>query len=182
MVRNLPAQRRPRFDSWVGKISWRKEWLPTPVFFPGEFHGQRKLVGYSPWGDKVSDLTERLKTHILQSTCLRCNQQLSTVLWVPAHSSGISHMKQDTPNQAKCKKPFFFFLYTIPQALLCAHFSWKSTLFFLNLVSTFRHRIQLLTGKVLMSDSVFSIEYLDMNFLSESQSLYITFFKIIGFQ
>ena len=37
---------------WVGKISWRREWLPTPVFWPGEFHGQRSLVGYSLWGLK----------------------------------------------------------------------------------------------------------------------------------
>ena len=37
-----------------------KEWLPTPVFLPGEFHGQRSLVGYSPWGCKESDTAERL--------------------------------------------------------------------------------------------------------------------------
>ena len=54
--------RRPRFDPWVGKIPWRREWLPTPVFLPGEFHGQRSLVGYSPWCFKESDKTERL-TH-----------------------------------------------------------------------------------------------------------------------
>ena len=39
-----------RFDPWVGKIPWRREWQPTPVFLPGEFHGQRSLVGYHPWG------------------------------------------------------------------------------------------------------------------------------------
>ena len=37
---------RPGFDPWVGKILWRRDWLPTPVFLPGEFHGQRSLVGY----------------------------------------------------------------------------------------------------------------------------------------
>ena len=36
---------RPGFDLWVGKIPWRREWLPTPVFLPREFHGQRSLVG-----------------------------------------------------------------------------------------------------------------------------------------
>ena len=40
------------------KIPWRSEWLPTPVFLPGEFHGQRSLAGYSPWGLKESDTTE----------------------------------------------------------------------------------------------------------------------------
>ena len=44
--------RRRRFSSWVGKISWRREWQPTPVFLSGKFHGQRSLVGYSPWGRK----------------------------------------------------------------------------------------------------------------------------------
>ena len=36
---------RPGFDPWVGKIPWRKEWQPIPVFLPGEFHGQRSLAG-----------------------------------------------------------------------------------------------------------------------------------------
>ena len=34
------------FDPWVGKIPWRREWLPTPVFWTGEFHGQRNLASY----------------------------------------------------------------------------------------------------------------------------------------
>ena len=51
-------KRRLRFDPWVEKISWRREWLPIPLFLPGEFHGQRSLVGYSPWGRKESDTTE----------------------------------------------------------------------------------------------------------------------------
>ena len=44
-----------------------KEWLPTPVFLPGESHGQRSLVGYSPWGHKGSDTTEQL-THTHKHT------------------------------------------------------------------------------------------------------------------
>jgi len=40
--------KRLRFDSWVGKIPWRKGWQPTPVFLPGESHGQSSLGGYSP--------------------------------------------------------------------------------------------------------------------------------------
>ena len=49
---------RPGFDPWVGKIPWRREWLPTPVFWPGEFHGL-----YSSWGRKESDMTERFSLH-----------------------------------------------------------------------------------------------------------------------
>ena len=47
--------RRPKrrgFDPWAGKIPWRRKWQPTPVFFPGESHGQRSLMDYSPWGRK----------------------------------------------------------------------------------------------------------------------------------
>jgi len=44
----------------VGKIPWRREWLPTAVFLPGKSYGLRNLKGYSPWGHKESDKTERL--------------------------------------------------------------------------------------------------------------------------
>ena len=50
--------RTPGFHPWVGKILWRRGWLPTPVFLPGECHGQRSLASYGPWGPKESDMTE----------------------------------------------------------------------------------------------------------------------------
>ena len=46
--------RRRGFYPWVGKIPWRRKWQPTPVFLPGKSHGQRGLVGYSPWGHRVT--------------------------------------------------------------------------------------------------------------------------------
>ena len=61
MVKNLPAMRRLGSDPWVRKIPWRRKWQPTPVFLPGKFHGQRSLVGYSPWGHTELDMTEQLK-------------------------------------------------------------------------------------------------------------------------
>ena len=51
---------RPGFDAWVGKIPWRRKWQPTPGLLSGKSHGQRSLVGYSPWSRKESDMTERL--------------------------------------------------------------------------------------------------------------------------
>ena len=51
--------KRPRFHPWVRKIPWRREWLPTPVLLPGEFHAQRSLGGSSPWGRKEFHRTER---------------------------------------------------------------------------------------------------------------------------
>ena len=59
LVKNLPAMQKTWVQSLVGKIPWRRESLPTPVFWPREFHGL-----YSPWGHKESDTTEQLShTH-----------------------------------------------------------------------------------------------------------------------
>ena len=52
--------RRPAFDPWVGKMPWRKERLPAPVFWLGEFHGL-----YSSWSPKELDVTERLSLSIV---------------------------------------------------------------------------------------------------------------------
>ena len=55
---NCRRHKRHSFDPWVRKLPWRRKWQPTPVFLPGESHGQRSLVGYSPWGCTESDITE----------------------------------------------------------------------------------------------------------------------------
>ena len=55
------------FDSWVGKIPWRRAWQPTPVFLPGKSHGHRSLMDYSPWGHKGSFTTEQLSMHACTS-------------------------------------------------------------------------------------------------------------------
>ena len=49
--------KRHGFDSWVGKIPWSRKWQLI-IFFPGEFHGQRSMVGYSPWDHKELGMTE----------------------------------------------------------------------------------------------------------------------------
>ena len=63
--------KRHRFDPWIGKIPWSRKWQPTPVFLLGQFHGQRSLVSYSPWGHKESDMTEQLTLFTLKTfhTC-----------------------------------------------------------------------------------------------------------------
>ena len=58
--------RRLGFDPWVRKIPWRRKQQPTPVFLPGKSHGWCNLVGYSPWGHKEADMTERLHFHFLK--------------------------------------------------------------------------------------------------------------------
>ena len=55
------------FNSWVGKIPWRRKWQPTPVFSPGESHGQSSLAGCSPWGSKSQT---RLSDYIIIIDCL----------------------------------------------------------------------------------------------------------------
>ena len=61
VVKNPPANVediRDAVGSWVGKIPWKRKWQPTPIFLPGELHGQRSLAGYSPWGHTELDTTE----------------------------------------------------------------------------------------------------------------------------
>ena len=58
--------KRPEFNPWVRKIPWRRKWQPTPVFLPRESHGQRRLIGYSPWGSqRIRHDWSNLTTHTI---------------------------------------------------------------------------------------------------------------------
>ena len=59
----MPETKRHKFDLWVRKITGSNKWQPTLVFLPEKFHGQKSLVGYSSWGHKELDMTERLSIH-----------------------------------------------------------------------------------------------------------------------
>ena len=48
-----------RFNPWIGKIPWGRTWQPAPAFLPGKFHGQGSLLGYSPWGHKELNTTDK---------------------------------------------------------------------------------------------------------------------------
>ena len=65
-----------RFNPWVGKIPWKRKWQSTPVFLPGEFYGQRILAGYSSWGRKKLDMTERIS---LLPTVISLNNLLKKI-------------------------------------------------------------------------------------------------------
>ena len=62
MIKNLPANAGDLGDlgsiPGSGRSPGGGKWKPTPVFLPGKFHGQRSLLGYSPWGLKKLDMTE----------------------------------------------------------------------------------------------------------------------------
>ena len=78
-VKNLPPMQETWFGPWVGKTLWRREWQLTPAFLPGEFHGQRNLAGYSPWGCKESDKNEQLtlgmKKCLTSSDIHKCREE-----------------------------------------------------------------------------------------------------------
>ena len=70
---------RPRFNPWVGKIPWRRKWQPCPVFLPGESHGRRSLVGYSPWGSTDLDTIERRHYHFTAAAAAKSLQSCPTL-------------------------------------------------------------------------------------------------------
>jgi len=82
------------FFCMVLECSWRRQWHPTPVLLPGKSHGQRSMVGCSPWGREESDTTERLHFHFslscigegngnpLQCSCLE-NPRDGGAWWAP---------------------------------------------------------------------------------------------------
>ena len=114
----LPAMREPRFDPWVGKIPWRRKWQPTPVFLPGESHGERILVGYSPWGCKELDTTERLHFHRWKQwwKAKNVSSKRRNKKWMPIlvtliqHSSGnpghSTHTRKVTNRNPKWKEKY----------------------------------------------------------------------------
>ena len=82
---------RPGFNPRFGKIPWRRERLPTPVFWPGEFHGL-----YRPWGHKESDTTEWLSLHYVHEYFLLVLSQWCLFLFFPPFcplypNSGLYH-------------------------------------------------------------------------------------------
>ena len=68
--------KRSGFDFWIGKIPWSRKWQPTPLFLPREFHEQRSLLGYSPWGCKESDTTEHAYMHNKKVHRIKYNQSV----------------------------------------------------------------------------------------------------------
>ena len=87
MVKNPPAMQETQVRSLGQEVPWRREWQPTPVFLPGEVHGQRSLADYSPWGCNESETTEQLVyiyiTHIYISHICVCIEYIHTYVYIP---------------------------------------------------------------------------------------------------
>ena len=69
IVKHLSAMQETQVQSLGWEDPLEKEWQPTPVFLPGEFHGQRSLAGYSPWGHRELNTTEQTTQKRLFSSC-----------------------------------------------------------------------------------------------------------------
>ena len=119
---------RPKFDPWVRKILWRREWQPTPIFLPGEFCRQRSLVGSSPWGHKELDTTEWLiytqvvSLSYIDLPCRTSHKSLIIALYRNGRGAaqgfaggkgGQAGHHYGLPSGAKCSSPWLL--------LLCKH-------------------------------------------------------------
>ena len=98
------------FGPWDRKIPWRRNWQPTPVFLPGKSHGQRNLVGYSPWGCRVK--------HDL----VRKREQLSPAVGALREFLSISRLWGDTFYQFRIMRPhmrtiLFFYVSDITELI-----------------------------------------------------------------
>ena len=94
-----------QFDPWVRKIAWRRKWQPTPVYLPGESHGQRSLEGYSPWGYKRvrCDLaTEQLHQCIFELRSWDFIKLLGTrlIVWV-SHLRFVRYTRPEFKSRSK---------------------------------------------------------------------------------
>ena len=86
---SLLAYGRPGFHPWVRKIPWRREWQPTPVFLPGESHGQRSLEGHSLWGHRELDTWEN------RCPPLRQPRKHAKLPWEPPATLGESSKRRE---------------------------------------------------------------------------------------
>ena len=82
--------RGPRFNSWVRKIPWRREWQPTPVFLPEEFHGERSLKGSHGQRSKESDMTEWLKLSLSSKRATKIFRKLPKLIYMTTFLTAVS--------------------------------------------------------------------------------------------
>ena len=102
MVKRLPTRtecRTPGFNPWVGRISWRRKWQPTPVFLPGKSHGWRNLVRLQSMGsqrvrhDWATSLTHAFNTLGFRILCLSLKENaMAFQIWL------LSHLNPQTGN------------------------------------------------------------------------------------
>ena len=114
-------------DPWIRKSLWRRKWQPTPVILPGEFHGQRSLAGYSPWGCKsqawLSNYHSSLTTSLLSR---RVPISFLPACWVSASIPYPCHLGLKMISNYLFENNIFSYLY-----LVFAFFFWEFLLYVL---------------------------------------------------
>ena len=114
--------KRRGLNPWVRKIPWRRAWQPTPVFLPGESHGQRSLVGYSPWGCKESDTTD-----VTEHACTHHNIFIYPKFWFHTLTLSFHSPDHNTVHFApQLDNPPKIFHYPLPLNINCIIQSWTS--------------------------------------------------------
>ena len=111
------------FNPWVRKILWKRKWQSTPVFLPGKSHGQRNLVGYSPWGLKESDMTDHIQMHTEKHESIKKGVDTKVHCWIlkPIIVTTTLMRFLSLPSW---RNPFILFIYfkvidTIPKCSYC---------------------------------------------------------------
>ena len=80
VIKNPPAMQEMWVWSLDLEVCWKRKWQPTPLLWPGEFHGQKILKDYSPRGHKASDTTYWLNNN---NTSYRASRALLLLITVP---------------------------------------------------------------------------------------------------
>jgi len=99
----------------VGKIPWRREWQPTPIFLPEDFHGQRSLAGCSPWSHKELDTTEQLHFHF--SFCSDGEFLLVFLICIEGSSFCLNFFILESSGQSHFQRDDFFLWHPTPVLL-----------------------------------------------------------------
>ena len=113
MAKNPSAKQETGFSPWIGKTPPhththpKKEWQPTPVFLPGESHGQGSLAGYSPWGHKKSDMTKQLTLFYSPQYCSNCLPQTLASPRLTVSTGGRWLGQHEVLRSTGAKRPFW---------------------------------------------------------------------------
>ena len=132
VVNHLPAKAgylRDGLELWVGKIPWRRKWQPTPVSLPGKSHGQRSLVGYSPWSRKELDTTEPSHPQTHTHTPHTCTRTHTHPPYTRAHTHTHTHTRARTHTHTHGKLGIAL-LFTVPRGAALPHQVLTSPLLF----------------------------------------------------
>ena len=122
-------------DPWIRKSLWRRKWQPTPVILPGEFHGQRSLAGYSPWGCKSQAwLSNYHSSHTTSLLSRRVPISFLPACWVSASIPYPCHLGLKMISNYLFENNIFSYLYLVFAFFFSGNFSF---MFSISLIDEF---------------------------------------------